>query len=108
MNIAINMAVFLATALIYPSGFILENMTVAAVAALVLALLNLVLKPLLLLVSLPFLLLTMGLFAWVVNALLLELTAHLVPGFAFSSFWAAMVVALFISVANNLFIARED
>jgi len=73
------------------------------IAALVLALLNVFVKPLLLLVSLPFILLSLGLFLVVVNALLLSLTAWLVDGFRVEGFWPAVGGALIISLVNLFF-----
>ncbi|MBS9334442.1 phage holin family protein [Fructobacillus sp. M1-13] len=106
MQAAINMAVFLACALLFPNGFILENMLAAAIAALVLAALNQLLKPALLMVALPLLVLSLGAFSLVINAAMLELTAYLVPGFAFANFWWALLVAVLLTVANLIFMDR--
>ncbi|MFC4760260.1 phage holin family protein [Fructobacillus durionis] len=103
MQAAINMAVFLACALIFPSGFILANMTAAAIAALVLAALNQLVKPLLMILSLPLLIISLGAFSLIINAMMLELTAWFVPGFHFESFWWAFLVALFLTIANVIF-----
>ncbi|MBS9336263.1 phage holin family protein [Fructobacillus papyrifericola] len=103
MQTAVNMAVFLACALIFPNGFILENMTVAAVAALVLTILNRLLKPVLKVLALPLLIVSLGTFSLIINAALLELTAYFVPGFAFESFWWAFLVAVLMTVANLVF-----
>lgn len=107
-NVALNLAVFLACAMLFPNGFHLENMGAAAVAALVLAVLNVVLKPILLLLSLPLVIVTMGIFLIVVNTILLEITAHLVGGFAFSSFWWAMLVAIILAVVSFIFSDRKQ
>jgi putative membrane protein len=73
------------------------------IAALVLALLNVFVKPLLLLISLPFILLTLGFFLILVNAILLALTAWIVPGFEVGGFWPAVGGALIISLVNLFF-----
>jgi putative membrane protein len=77
------------------------------VAVLLLSVLNLVLKPLLMLFSLPFIILTFGLGIWLINALLFMLAGSLVPGFNVDSFWnalwGALVVSLTGAVANALF-----
>ena len=74
--------------------------------ALVLGLLNSLLRPLLLLLSLPILLLTLGLFSLVINALLLELTSvlaiYLDINFHVNDFWAAMGGSLVISLVTTL------
>ncbi|MBP8640896.1 MAG: phage holin family protein [Oscillospiraceae bacterium] len=74
------------------------------VMGLVLLLVNLVIKPILLLISLPVNLLTFGLFSFVVNALTILIAAGLVPGISMGGFWSAMLTALFIVIFNNLLI----
>lgn len=81
-------------------GFIIETWMTALVAAIVFAGLNLFVKPILVLLSLPITFLTLGLFYFVINGLMLWLTAALVSGFAFSSFWLALLVALIVSALN--------
>ena len=70
--------------------------------ALVFGLLNALLKPILILLSLPFLLLTLGLFALVVNAAMLLITAGLVDSLAVSGFWSAVLGSLVISVVTTV------
>lgn len=70
--------------------------------ALVFGLVNAILKPVLLLLSFPFLILTLGLFSIVVNALLLLLTARLVPGLTVDGLWAAILGSLVISIVGML------
>jgi putative membrane protein len=69
-----------------------------------LSLFNAVLKPVLLIFTLPFILVTMGLGVIVINALLLMLVGHLVHGFVVGGFWPAVWGALVIS-ATNLFLS---
>ncbi len=66
--------------------------------ALALGLLNALVKPLLVLLTLPLTLLTMGLFLLVLNAALFSLAAWLVPGFEVAGFWSAFFGALLYSV----------
>lgn len=77
------------------------------VAVLLLSALNLVLKPLLLLFSLPFILLTFGVGIWLINALLFLLVGSIVEGFVVNGFWnalwGALVVSLTGAAANALF-----
>jgi putative membrane protein len=79
-----------------------ESLTALAVAALVLALLNAVLKPILALLSLPFIILTLGLFFLLINAALLKLTAWLVPGFDVATWLDAFLGGLIISLVHLL------
>lgn len=70
--------------------------------AFVFGLLNAVLKPVLLLLSLPFLIVTLGLFALVVNAIMLLITANLLDDFAVSGFWTAVLGSIVISLVTML------
>jgi len=70
--------------------------------ALVFGVLNALLKPILLILSFPLLILTLGLFAFVVNALLLLLTARLLDDFAVSGFWTAVLGSIVISIVTML------
>lgn len=86
-------------------GFSYRSWVSLAVAALVLGLLNAIVRPLLFLLTLPITVLTVGLFLIVLNAVMLELTAWLVPGFDIDGFGWAMVGALLLSVIS-LFTSR--
>lgn len=76
-------------------------------AALVLGVLNSLVKPLLVIISLPIVMITLGFFIVVINALLLILTAKLVSGFHVAGFWSAVGGALIISIAGMLFGVRR-
>jgi len=77
------------------SGFFAALMT-----ALVLGLINAVIKPILLVLTLPLNILTLGLFTLVINALLIMLTSAIVPGFAVAGFWWALLFSLVLAVFN--------
>jgi putative membrane protein len=81
-------------------GIHAENVLATFAAALVLGILNALLRPILLLLTLPINLLTLGLFTFVVNALMLELTAAIVRGFAVDGFGSALIGALVLSVVS--------
>jgi putative membrane protein len=68
------------------------------IAGLLLGIVNTFLKPLLVLLTLPLSVLTLGFFVLVINALMLLLVAWLVPGFVVAGFWSGFFVALFVSV----------
>jgi putative membrane protein len=68
--------------------------------ALVFGLLNAILKPILLFFSIPLLILTLGLFALVVNAVMLMVTARLLDDFAVSGFWSALLGSMVISIVT--------
>jgi len=93
-------AVFLAAQLI--PGINVASLGTALLAGLVLGLVNAIGRPLLILLTLPATLLTMGLFIFVINAACLGLAAWFVPGFTISGFWAALFGALVISLISWL------
>lgn len=73
------------------------------VVVLLLSFLNVILKPLLVLFTLPFIVLTMGLGMIVINALLFLVVGKLVDGFQVGGFWSALGGALIVSVTNLVF-----
>ncbi len=81
-------------------GIRYDSGTTLAVVVLLLSFFNAVLKPLLVLFTLPFIVLSLGIGVWVINALLLYFVGKLVEGFSVQSFWAAMLGALVVSVTN--------
>src|SRR5436305_877555 len=84
------------------SGVQVRSPAVLVVAALVLGLVNAVVRPILILLTLPVTILTLGLFYLVVNGAAFGLAAALVPGFTVSSFGSAILAALVVSLASWL------
>jgi putative membrane protein len=82
------------------SGIRFSGTSALIVSALLLGFANAVLRPLLVILTLPLTLLTLGLFILVINALLLQLVAKLVNGFTISGFWTAFFASLFISLLS--------
>ncbi len=72
----------------------------ALLAGVILGVVNVLIKPVLFLLTLPLTLVTLGLFIFVVNAVCLALTALLVPGFTIAGFWPAVGGALVVSVVS--------
>jgi putative membrane protein len=83
-----------------------EKSWVAIVTAIVLALLNAFVKPLLVMLTLPATILTLGLFLLVINAAMILLAREIVPGFSVDGFWYALLLSLFLSLVNGLFNGR--
>ena len=81
-------------------GFQYEGWVSLAIAAAVLGLLNAIIRPILFVLTLPITVVTLGLFLLVLNAIMLELTAWLVPGFDIDGFWWAVVGALVLSIIS--------
>jgi putative membrane protein len=96
------------TAAVVP-GITVDSWITLAIAALVLALVNAIVRPLLLILTLPITVLTLGLFYLVVNGLAFGLAAALVPGFQIASWTAAILGALLTSVISwfiGIFVKR--
>lgn len=81
-------------------GVTVENFFVALVTAIVIGVINTFLKPIILILTLPFNVLTLGLFTFVINALLIMLASAVVPGFEVASFWWALFFSLILSLVN--------
>lgn len=80
------------------SGLKFDDTASLIVSALVLGFANAIVKPLLIVLTLPLTLLTFGLFLLVINALMILLVAWLVKGFRVSGFWTAFFASIFISL----------
>jgi len=74
----------------------------ALIAALVIGLLNVLLKPILILLTLPVTILTMGLFLFVLNGFTFWLAARMLPGFEIASFWWAVLAAIIYTVITSV------
>jgi putative membrane protein len=92
-------AALLLVAHLYP-GVVVTSFVSAMMAALVLGLLNALLRPLLVLLTLPVTVLTLGLFLFVINALMFYFAAGLLGGLAVSSFGAALIGSLIYSLCG--------
>ena len=97
----LTLAVWVATRIV--PGIAIDDWQSLLIAALVLGILNAFVRPILLLISLPLLVVTLGLFLIVINALLLLLTNKLVPGFHVAGFWPAVGGSLIISIVGLFF-----
>ena len=89
--------IVLFTAWILP-GITVSSIPTAMVAALVIGMINVYIKPVLNWITLPFNVVTFGILALVINALLLMFTAYLVPGLSINGFWSAFFASIIISL----------
>ena len=93
----INAAALLLVAYLYP-GVTVEGFLAAMVAALVLGLVNALIRPLLILLTLPVTIVTLGLFLFVINAFLFWFAAEIVQGFKVTGFMAALIGSVLYSL----------
>jgi len=84
------------------TGINVNNFWTALLVTVVLALLNLFLRPILLLLSIPINILTLGLFTFVINALIVMLVDYLIAGFSINGFGWALLFSLIISLVNSI------
>jgi putative membrane protein len=82
------------------NGIHVDGFFSALLAAAILGILNTFFKPILVLLTLPINILTLGLFTFVINALLLKMASGVISGFRVESFWAAIFGSVIISVVN--------
>lgn len=89
------------------AAYLLEGVTVknfwhALLTAILLSIVNTVIKPVLTFLSIPFVVLTLGLFIWVINALLLMLVDAILPGLKIRNFWWALGMAIVLAIINGV------
>lgn len=98
-GLVVNAIAFYVVAYLVP-GVEIVGWGALLVVAVVWGVMAMLVRPLLMLLTLPVNVATLGLFTFVINALLLMLTARLVPGFEIASFWVAMLAAVVLSLVN--------
>lgn len=100
----------LITASVVP-GVQIQSIPAAAVAAIVMGLVNAIVKPILVVLTLPLTILTLGLFLLVVNAISLSLVGFFTPGVQVEGFWPAVIGAIVLSLVSSFiggFVKKED
>jgi putative membrane protein len=102
VSLALSTVAVFVTAYILP-GVKLDGWTTALVVAIVLGLINAFIRPVLLLLTLPINILTLGLFTLVIMALCVMLASAIVPGFKVDGFWWAMAFGVVLAVIGGLF-----
>ena len=98
-QLIINALGFYITARIVP-GLVIENWETLGVVAVVWGVLSVILKPILILLTLPVNFMTLGLFTFVINAGLIMLMGEIVPGFAVKNFGTSLLAAVVLSLLN--------
>jgi putative membrane protein len=102
LRILITGAVIFGISYFLPSLIHVSDFQVAVLAALVLAIANAIIRPIVHLLACPITILTLGLFALVINASMLYITADVIgPGFQLQGFWQTIVAAVIISVVST-------
>jgi putative membrane protein len=97
------------TAYLLP-GVSVTNYFTALIVALVLAVANILVKPILIVLTIPITVLTLGLFLLVINAIIILLADYFVDGFQVDGFWWALACSIILSIFNSMFsdLAKDD
>jgi putative membrane protein len=83
-------------------GIYIESFLTGIVAAGVLGIINVLIRPILIFLTLPLNILTLGLFTFVLNGLIFYFIGNIVKGMAIANFWSAFIGALIISIVNGI------
>lgn len=81
-------------------GFVIDDTTTLLIAAAVLGIVNAIVRPIAIILTLPLTLVTLGLFLLVVNAGMIALVAWVLPKFSIAGFWPALLGALIVSIVS--------
>jgi putative membrane protein len=84
-------------------GVTVEDYLSAVIVAAVIALLRLIVKPILVILTLPITIITLGLFLLVINAFIIMMADYFIPGFAVASIWWAILFSLLLSILESIF-----
>jgi putative membrane protein len=95
-------AVFAISYLLQDYGVKLDSYLTAIFVAVVLSVLNLIVKPILIVFTLPITILTLGLFLLVINAVIILLADKLIDGFSVSSIWIAILFSILLSILQSI------
>ena len=103
-RLIVNTLTFISLTVIFPQMIFVNSIWTAFMASFVLSILNMFVKPILTILSLPLTLFTLGLFTFVINAAILKMTSFFIgaANFSFVSFGAAFLVAVIMSVINMI------
>jgi putative membrane protein len=83
-------------------GVHVDGVLTAILVSIVISFLNAIVKPILVILTIPVTILTLGLFLLVINALLIQLCAKIVDGFSVSGFWTALAFSLILSLVSSI------
>lgn len=86
----------------FMKGITVDDFATSVIVAIVLGLLNVFVKPILVLFTLPVTFLTLGLFLLVINAVIILLCSEIVGGFHVASFWTALLFSIILSVSQSI------
>lgn len=89
----------------FMTGVHVAGFVTALLVAVVLGLLNIFIKPIFVLLTLPFTIVTLGLFLLVINAIIILLCTNIVGGFSVDTFWTALLFSVVLSLSQSILFA---
>ena len=89
-------------------GVHIDSFMTALIVALVLGVLNAIVKPIMIILTLPVTIITLGLFLFVINALIILLCAKLVSGFVVDGFWWALLFSILLSIGSSILYSGNE
>ncbi len=101
LNLLVNAIAVFVTAYILP-GVSVNNFGTALLVSIVLGILNVIVKPILVILTLPVTILTLGLFTFIINALIILLVSAIVPGFHVQGILSAILFSLVLSIVSSI------
>lgn len=105
LRILVSALAAMLTAYLLKPAVKVDTFVTALILALVLALLNALVRPLLVILTFPVTIVTLGLFLFVINALIILLAEKLVPGFKVDGFWWALLFSIIMTIINSVMIS---
>ena len=99
-QLVVSTLAIIVTAFILP-GVDIDNAFTGVIVAFVLAILNAIIKPVLIILTIPITLITMGLFLLIINAGMILLASNIVSGFQVDGFWTALFFSIILSLATS-------
>lgn len=104
-----NTLIFISLSVMFPTMIFVKSIWMGILASFILSILNTFVKPILSFFSFPLTIMTLGLFSFVINAVMLKMTSVFIgeANFGFSSFWAALLMAVVMSIVNTIVSERN-
>jgi len=102
VKLLVNAAAVLIIANFLPGVTLIDPIKDAIIVAVVLALLNVFLKPILIILTLPITIVTLGLFLLVVNAIIIKMASNFIDGFMVDSLWIALIFSVLLSILRSI------
>ncbi len=99
LNLVVSTLAVLVTDYVLP-GVTINSLTTGLIVAIVLGILNTFVRPVLQIIALPITILTLGIFALIINTVIILIASSVVPGFVVASFWSAFLFSIILALVS--------